>query len=241
MPQLPIVVGVDGCPRGWFATRIEQGVHGCASVHPSAAHLWRAHRDAGLILIDIPIGLRDAGRDGRRCDREARKHLRGRASSVFPVPCRAAVYAPAGRASAINAHRTGRKLSRQSLNILPKIREVDRLLRGQSEARAKLREIHPELLFWAFAGERPMRHGKKEREGFDERRRLLERRWSPAAALIDHALVTTQRGDVGRDDILDALAAAIAALGPRDALRTLPEVPELDAFGLPMEMVYRQA
>ncbi|MEW6348758.1 MAG: DUF429 domain-containing protein [Thermodesulfobacteriota bacterium] len=41
--------------------------------------------------VDIPIGLRDHGPE-RSCDLEARRLLGIRRSSVFPVPCRSAVY-----------------------------------------------------------------------------------------------------------------------------------------------------
>ena len=49
---------------------------------------------------------------------------------------------------------------------LPKIREVDSLLRESAKARRAVREVHPEICFWALAGGRPMRHSKKTERGF---------------------------------------------------------------------------
>jgi len=51
--------------------------------------LWEDHDDAELILIDVPIGLREEDNSLRPCDAEARDRLGApRGSSVFPVPVR---------------------------------------------------------------------------------------------------------------------------------------------------------
>ena len=48
-----------------------------------------------------------------------------------------------------------------------------------------------------------------------------------------------KRKEVARDDILDALSAAITAkLGHKYGLRSIPENGEFDPKGLPMQMVY---
>ena len=44
--------------------------------------------------------------------------------------------------------------------------------------------------------------------------------------------------DVARDDILDALAAAVVARHGQGKLQSVPKVPQKDPMGLPMEMVY---
>jgi predicted RNase H-like nuclease len=43
---------------------------------------------------------------------------------------------------------------------------------------------------------------------------------------------------VGRDDIMDALAAAVTGKLGKGSLQSLPPQPERDATGLPMEIVY---
>jgi predicted RNase H-like nuclease len=44
---------------------------------------------------------------------------------------------------------------------------------------------------------------------------------------------------VGKDDILDALVAAITALAGLNALVSVPDPSESDECGLPMQMLYR--
>ena len=44
--------------------------------------------------------------------------------------------------------------------------------------------------------------------------------------------------DIARDDILDALVAAVVARHGHGKLQSVPNVPQKDPKGLPMEMVY---
>ena len=236
------VVGIDGCKEGWFCVALQRMHLWNLDVFPNITAAWQALQAAKLILIDIPIGLRETGREGRRCDQQARKLLGApRASSVFTPPVRPALalrtYQEAAR---VNYALTGRKLSLQSWGISPKIREVDQLLRTQRSAREKIREIHPEILFWALNGANAMTHSKKRLPGFEERLQVLSRLFSHSEAIVDEALCRFSRAEVARDDILDALAAAVTGLLSEGRLKTLPAVPEVDAAGLPMEIAYLQ-
>ncbi len=161
-----------------------------------------------------------------------------RISSVFPVPCRSAVYAESyEKASEINKQMTGRGLSVQTWNIIRKIREVDILLSNDETARSRIREIHPEICFWALAGH-PMKYSKKKCEGLLERTEVLQSIYPRTDDIINHALSTYRRKNVKRDDILDALSAAVTAMaGVERPLISIPEVPEFDSQGLRMEMV----
>ena len=67
-----------------------------------------------------------------------------------------------------NRKMLGRGLSRQTWNIMSKIREVDDSIRRSQRLRKILKEAHPELLFRGLAGG-PMSHNKQTREGFTER------------------------------------------------------------------------
>jgi len=42
---------------------------------------------------------------------------------------------------------------------------VDELLRGDGDARSRVREVHPEVCFWGLAGGLPMNVHKKDRDG----------------------------------------------------------------------------
>jgi predicted RNase H-like nuclease len=119
---------------------------------------------------------------------------------------------------------------------MPKIREVDDLLRERLKLRGRIREIHPEICFWGLT-DRPMRHSKKTREGFEERVGALVAHRPDARDAWESAFVQYGGLEAERDDIVDALAAALCALHAKDC-RTLPQDPEIDPEGLPMEMVY---
>lgn len=237
------VVGVDGCRRGWLAIRLAQTGEWNAAVFPTFAELWAAHRQAALILVDIPIGLKEGSPTARRCDQEARRILGPRRSSVFPVPCRAAIYqADYDTAIRENLRSTGKSIFRAVWQIVARIREVDELLRKEEAARRCVRESHPELCFWALNGGRPLAHNKKTEAGAAERRGLLTEvlpRLHPRfAALLDRIPAFPGRA-AAPDDFLDALAlAATAWLGLTRGFSTLPPDPEFDSCGLPMEMVY---
>ena len=234
------VVGVDGCRSGWFwVCLIRSGVWK-VGIERNFRQIWSQWHEADSILVDIPIGLPDSGVAERLCDREARNVLdRPRKSSVFPVPCRlsldAATYQSACR---INKRFTGRRLSKQSWNIAGKIREVDELLRSHARAKGVVREVHPEVLFWALNRGLSMQHNKRTEDGFRERLRLLELRYPGSLAIVTSTLDAFARKAVGRDDIMDALAAAVTGKLGRRSLQSLPEHPERDSTGLPMEILY---
>ena len=231
-------VGVDGCRAGWLAIGLETEGNWQVNMFSDVSRLWDYHRQASLILIDIPIGLKTGGKAERRCDPVVRKLLGPRRSSVFPAPCREAIYASSYQeACDINQRLTGKRLSVENWNIIPKIREMDCLLSDDTSARDRIREIHPELCFWGLAG-RPMQYAKKRNEGLSERTQLLQSIYPQTTDIIAHALSTYKRKDVARDDILDALAAAMTGLTGRQNLASIPQEPEFDERGLRMEMVY---
>ena len=231
-------VGVDGCRAGWLAIGLEAEGSWQVNTFPDVSSLWEHHRGASLILIDIPIGLKAEGKAERRCDPVARKLLGPRRSSVFPAPCREAIYASSyEEACDVNQRLTGKRLSVENWNIIPKIREMDCLLSDNTSARGRIREIHPELCFWGLAA-RPMQHAKKRNEGLSERTQLLQSIYPQTADVIAHVLSAYKRKDVARDDILDTLAAAVTGLIGGQNLVSIPQEPEFDERGLRMEMVY---
>jgi predicted RNase H-like nuclease len=228
-------VGVDACKRGWFAVW-HHGAKGWSfDIFDSIADLWRQFNDNATILIDIPIGL--PAFTTRSCDQQARRILRQRACCVFPAPCRRALRANTYQeASRINLKRLGAKLSLQTWNICPKIREVDDLLRGHAKARQCFKEAHPEICFWALAGGRIFKTAKRSGRGFAARRLLLNRLLLSADHIVESALESFPRKALARDDILDAMALAVTAM--QGNLKTLPPSPPTDTAGLPMEINY---
>ena len=243
-------VGVDGCPYGWFSV----GLDNCDGYEVRAFktfdELLAHYAEARLVLVDIPIGLPQGG-EGRDCDPEARQLLGWpRMSSVFPTPTRPTVLqaerSPGDRhrAAEIERQYAGKGINKQSFAIAPKIAEVDKVLRDRGASAAPpVREVHPEVCFCALHDGQPMRFRKKTREGRSERFRVLQEIKPYTQEIYDSAIDKYFRKEVARDDILDALAAAVTAklgLGCPDnyQLRTLPECPPRDCNDLPMEMVY---
>ena len=237
--RMNFVVGVDGCKSGWFAVMLTGEHRWKAQIFPCFGDILDDSSGASVILVDIPIGMRDVGFKERGCDLEARKLLGPqRGSSVFRVPCRSATDAKTyEEACSINSRITGKALSRQTWNIIPKIKEVDSLLRIDNSARLRVRESHPEVCFRALSGH-AMHNPKRTEEGFQERVAALRYVFPRTEELLADALSAYRRREVGRDDILDALVLAAGYRAAHGQLCSIPEIPEYDSEGLPMEIVF---
>lgn len=231
------VVGADGCRGGWLAVKLDSDGGGEINVFADVAELWRTWGSAALILVDIPIGLPDAQNHVRQCDIDARIRIGPRRSSVFPPPCRESLDGTSYEdACQINRETVGKGLNLPAYGILPKIREVDSFIRQNQEARARIREVHPELCFWAFNGRRPLTAPKRRNEGWQERLELLRSLDDRTDGVVEAAAEEFPRSIVAWDDILDAMAAALTAGWGRHG--SIPEASCTDNVGLPMEMVF---
>ncbi len=246
MRELFQVAGVDGCKAGWLVALVEGSVE---RSEQSGSYKFKAKtifvaedftsvlaETAGcdLVCVDMPIGLSD-DTFPRQCDVEACRLLgpaRGR--SVFRVPVRSCLTAedyPA--ANKISRRVCGKGLSKQSFGILPKIREVDELMDPMVQRR--VREIHPEVCFWALNNGRAMRHNKKTVPGQAQRHNLLV----DVLPNMDDLLARAPSRGYLMDDAYDAVAAAwTAAQAVMGRAATLPEKPPFDSKGLRVEMLY---
>lgn len=232
------IIGVDGCPTGWVGATINSENEFKIEFFSTVQKLWNSYPYTELILIDIPIGLRDKGKDPRLCDMLARKFLtRMRSSSIFPTPCRRALYANSYmQANEINKKNTGKGLSKQTWNIMPKIREVDRLLQNDENSRSIFLESHPEMCFMALNDATPMSFYKKSNEGINERLTLLKSHCKISKKSLKEHLIRLKRNKVSLDDILDAFVLAVSAAKGKSNLQMIPEKFEYDSIGLPMRM-----
>ena len=225
-------VGIDGCPGGWIGIS-----HEGAFVDRDLANLLNRLAPA-VVAIDMPIGLADE-QQTRGCDHAARQLLAGRrATSVFPTPVRAALLGrDHSEASAINAEYCGKRLSAQTYNLLPKIRELDDLLRRSAYWQARLYETHPEVSFAAMNGGEALADPKRSSAGHMQRRELIAAHFGRDAFANARALVSKQQA--GDDDIADAFACLFTAerIANEEAV-TLPDTPEYDSEDLPMRIVY---
>ena len=235
------VIGVDGCPKGWFYFRSDSDVIS-SGVAGDFAELVEGLPQGARVFIDIPIGLIDSGSDGRECDRLARRALGSpRSSSVFSAPAFPVLTATSyDEAKSKSFEVTERMLSRQAFAIVPKIKEVNEYLAANRNSSIVVREVHPELCFWGLNGGVVMQHAKKKLTGYNERLQLLQKFLPNAQALVQEPLNKHKRSAVARDDIIDALVALITGCTADDKLLTLPANPPLDLRGLAMEIVYTE-
>jgi len=233
-------IGIDGCKAGWFFVSMGPGDESEFGVFENIEKLSTAYTQAKWMLIDIPIGLPNKRIFTRACDKYARKMLSPkRHNSIFSPPCREALCAATYKeACDINLTITGRKISQQAFLFSKKIHEVDLLLKKNPNIAAKFRESHPEICFWALAGGMPMKNYKKTKAGLKERLDILKQYFPRSGAIYKAALDRYKRKEVARDDILDALALTVAASMLDEGGASLPEKPEKDRLGLPMEIVY---
>jgi len=225
--------GVDGCAEGWLSVSVELGGgRPVARVFPSDARALLSESSV-VTAIDIPIGLPSAG--VRRCDIEARSLLGPLKSSVFPAPVRAALSADSYESACHESEKAcGKRLSRQTYGILPKIRSVGALLRQLPALLSSVREVHPEISFYFWNAKKPLRHPKKSGFGFAERLALVEKVFGNGAREVREAVPRKQATD---DDILDAFAALWTAQRIHDGTaERVSAQDERDDFGLPMQI-----
>ena len=233
----PVAWGVDGCPAGWIYVALPESGEYRYGVVRNLGEIVCMAGDEDRVFVDIPIGLpHDQSR--RQCDDQARAKLgQPRGSSVFPAPAREALGASSYEdACECNKNVTGKKISRQTYSILPKVHEVDNLVRHDEKARRIVQEVHPELCFWAFNERRALRHSKKKPDGHDERLAILEEHWPQARDVAGKILDGLGDKNVEPDDIVDAMVAALTAR--HRALCGIPDEPQTDAAGLPMQMIF---
>jgi predicted RNase H-like nuclease len=148
------------------------------------------------VAIDVPFGLSDNGE--RPAASRARGRRPGRSSTSFNSPPRACLEATDDDYDGANelSRRHGAKgLSRQSLGLLAKIREVDGF---RASAPCPVFEVHPELSFPRMNGGVALAP-KKSWSGVIARRELL------LARDIDLDGFRNQSADrATADDVLDA-------------------------------------
>ncbi|MDB4873816.1 MAG: hypothetical protein JWM41_262 [Gemmatimonadetes bacterium] len=221
-----MIAGVDGCSAGWMVAKDYGDGQLRISVVPSVADLI-ADQDLELAVIDIPIGLLDRG--VRAADREARQLLGHRASCVFNAPIRPVLAATDySQANEIGRSVEGKGCSKQGFALVPKIVEVDKLVRSGGVASGRIMEGHPEVSFALMNGGTALSVSKHEADGRAARVRLLATNLGCDAAGLAGAWPSSLTSDV-----LDSLAMLWTARRVLSGSSSrIPKVPELDAFGI---------
>lgn len=227
-----MLAGIDGCPGGRWVIVVADNelqtltVDVITEVGSVVGELRQGRLDA--VAIDMPIGLLD--NRSRTSDREARALLGPRRSSVFPTPLRCVLDAmDYADACARSRAASGKALSKQTFNLIPKIAELDALVVPADQDR--LVEAHPELAFTRLNGQPPP-DSKHTEEGRNLRAKLLCREL-PAAevkAVLDS-------GAAPLPDLLDATSLVTTASRVQRG-REIRLGTELDATGKRAEVVY---
>jgi predicted RNase H-like nuclease len=219
---LPRYLGLDGFRGGWVAAWIDdQGNQGFDYSSSLSTLLLTPHKRA---MIDMPIGLKMSGH--RRCDINARELV---GASVF-MGARRNMWEFPDQASANQYYwqheGTGMGVSCQLWNIREKIKEVDDFI--TPDRQATITEAHPELIFRRLGNQLRLQ-GKKSELGRDQRIKLLSQR---GFVKLSKWLMQRHGTGIGRDDLIDACACAVAA---RDSNARLGG-DEVDGRGLRMEI-----
>lgn len=227
------MAGVDGAKGGWVmaVTSSVPGSPVSFSLRPSFADVWTNTQSSGIVALGIDMPVGPPGEDLRRSDIKARQLLGPRRSSLFWTPPLCVLDA-AGHAEAnrLSKRATGRGLSIQAFNLLPKVREVRAVLSPDDlspRARPQAAEVHPETSFAALASQ-PMAASKRQPAGQAERMAAL----APEFANLD-AAVSPEPG-AALDDLLDAAVAAWTARRMATAMAMILGDGEADETGYPM-------
>ncbi|MGI9606558.1 MAG: DUF429 domain-containing protein [Acidimicrobiales bacterium] len=221
-------LGVDGARGGWLVAEVDLGDPTAAfdfrfqeSLHATV----RSLRPGDVMIVDMPIGLSDDG--DRPVDLIARNRLGSRRSTFFPTPHRASLDAHSwAEANASSRIATGRGMSKQSWNLIPKIREIDSLWNDTLEH--VVLEGHPESSFAEMLAE-PIAAAKRTSGGRRVRRDALSREFGVRIAGLDEV---PARFTI---DAIDAAALCWTAMRVADgsAIR-LGADHDRDAIGHPM-------
>jgi predicted RNase H-like nuclease len=239
------LAGVDGCSGGWIVVF----ARGDDEFLPprkvdNFAEIVLSKEKPSIVAVDVPIGLPDCSPvGGRRPEPEIRPLLGRRASSVFRVPSRCAVYSSLDAQLKVvrQQYRQACKVARatskdekafslQSFYIFDKIASVDNFLRSSKRHKDRIYETHPELAFYYMNGKAPLCYPKASDEGLKERRHLLA-----TGGIPKHIISLDPPSGAKRDDLLDALAGVVVARRIKNNLaRAHPASFCKDEFDLPM-------
>jgi predicted RNase H-like nuclease len=198
-------IGIDGIPGGWVAVYLRSDGGQRFAYAKSAARLLADPYDRAM--IDMPIGLPQRGY--RQCDIEALVLVGPR---VF-LGARWGLWnfrtLDEANRHYWNEEGVGRGISMQLFCIREKLRELNEV-----PAPPRVFEAHPELIFWHLAGR--VLASKNTARGLSERVRILEEH---GIGRVKGWLGQRHGTGIGRDDLIDACACALAA---RDSNRKIP-------------------
>jgi len=226
-------VGIDGCRGGWLTAVICKGELKLYKFGSLDAIMEELSFDA--CLIDMVIGLQ--GNETQvRPDGMARKILKGRASTVFPAPCRKAVYGGTKEERLqANVEVLHKRFPSQTDAIIPKMREVDEFLQVNTQYKNRLLESHPEVCFARLNGG-VLSTSKHDMEGIRERAAVIAG-YLPEVT-VEWIVEAAGKMKCNADDVADSVCLAVVAnLLMQGKTESIPSEPMKDDTGLQMQMI----
>ena len=226
------ILGIDGSKSGWIGVKQNLNHEGSSEILFNNKLIDFLSPDIELIIIDMPVGLdNNIQQGGRLVDKEARKQLLKRKSSIFNAPIRDVLKAKSYNEANSISKSKGLGISKQSWNLVPKINELDQIM--QIKIRPQIYESHPELCFQTM-NEDELRFSKKENLGIKERKKILIKNGFDRKFLNKNL---KKNKNYHPDDFLDACALSWTAKRVINQQNlNLPEDPEKDELGIIMQI-----
>lgn len=227
------IAGIDGSKGGWVCVSGYENNFKELKFEKLKEFDDIKSKDFNLVLVDIPIGLDiNLKKGGRIVDKLARKELLTNKSSIFNAPSRLVLEAKNyEEANKINKNK-GMGLSKQSWNLVKKIKEVDDFIRNSNKT--IIFESHPEIIFQVMKRDK-VSTKKKNDEGIIERRNLLEKNGFNKVFLERN--LSAKDSFYKKDDFIDACSLFWSA--NRAIAKTEVKIPNdivLDSEGIIMQI-----
>jgi predicted RNase H-like nuclease len=231
-----VIASVDGCKGGWVVAMSTgwpcEGLSGLFVCRDFRSVIAATER-CGVVVVDMPVGI-PSGSELRKCDIAAREALgpAGR-SRVFLTPPRGCLKAETPEEfQRMHREVRGKGAALVVWGIVPKIREVDAVMRPELQER--IVEFHPELVWKHLSGK--VLESKHKQYGVAQRAELFK----GGVRDINGLQMPAVPNGAKMDDVLDAavgLWTADCIVGGGDYNRRLPkEEPARDERGLRMEI-----
>ena len=206
------VAGADGFRDGWIVALFQPTTDTtrCRIVDGVDA-LFDLPEAPAVLGVDMVIGLPDRAKPGgRACDQAARQLLgHPRGASVFSPPAHAALGAETYEEALRRTRASGPDapgLSKQTYHLLPKMRALAEHMTPTRQEH--VREVHPELAFYALNDDAPIADSKHTEDGRATRVDLLA---THGFSDVETTAAYLSGGGLGADDVLDAHAACWTA------------------------------
>ena len=197
------VIGIDGCRAGWITAKILDNQLISFQIIENLNDDYLKQSNLTHIGIDIPLQLSHTGK--RLAEIEARGLLKKRACTIFSPPTLNALRAKNYiDACEVNFKECGKRISKQSWNLFPKIKEAHKFLENNSISKLEVFEVHPELSFMAMNDMNLIEASKKTETGKEIRIKLIQKFFPNFS--FESVRNQYKKNQVLDDDILDSIS-----------------------------------